>query len=84
MSGELAWQPVCIATKEGARVVEVSQRGYGAALLCGIQGRYVIRGDADGSYDFSRLAPFIERLRSGADVVMANRFKGGIASICSA
>jgi glycosyltransferase involved in cell wall biosynthesis len=71
-----------IAEKEGARIVEVAQRGYGAALLGGIQvarGQYVIIGDADGSYDFSTLAPFIECLRSGADVVMGNRFKGGIA-----
>jgi glycosyltransferase involved in cell wall biosynthesis len=71
-----------IAEREGARVVEVVQRGYGAALLGGIQaarGRYVIMGDADGSYDFSALMLFIERLRNGADVVMGNRFKGGIA-----
>jgi len=71
-----------IAEREGARVVEVVQRGYGAALLGGIQaarGRYVIMGDADGSYDFSALTLFMDRLRNGADVVMGNRFKGGIA-----
>jgi glycosyltransferase involved in cell wall biosynthesis len=71
-----------IAEKQGARVVLVADRGYGAALIGGIQvarGRYVIMGDADDSYDFSALAPFIERLRAGADVVMGNRFKGGIA-----
>jgi len=71
-----------IAEREGARVVEVAQRGYGAALLGGIQaarGRYVIMGDADGSYDFSALTLFMDRLRDGADVVMGNRFKGGIA-----
>ena len=71
-----------IAVAEGARVFPVSERGYGAALLGGIQaakGRYVIIGDADDSYDFSALMPFVERLRQGADLVMGNRFKGGIA-----
>jgi glycosyltransferase involved in cell wall biosynthesis len=71
-----------IAAKEGARVVPIVERGYGAALLGGIQaarGRYVIMGDADDSYDFGALAQFIERLRDGADIVMGNRFKGGIA-----
>lgn len=71
-----------IAEREGARVVPVERRGYGAALIGGInaaQGRFVIMGDADDSYDFSNLMPFVERLRDGADVVMGNRFKGGIA-----
>ena len=71
-----------IAEKLGARVVPVAGRGYGAALIGGIQaasGRYVIMGDADDSYDFSALLPFVERLRDGADLVMGNRFKGGIA-----
>ena len=71
-----------IGEREGARVALVAERGYGAALLGGIKsacGRYVIMGDADGSYDFSALAPFVERLRDGADLVMGNRFKGGIA-----
>src|ERR1700722_11930890 len=71
-----------IAEKFGARVVPVADRGYGAALIGGIQaatGHYVIMGDADDSYDFSALMPFIERLRNGADLVMGNRFKGGIA-----
>jgi len=71
-----------IAEKRGARVVPVTDLGYGAALTEGIQaasGRYVIMGDADDSYDFSALMPFIERLRDGADLVMGNRFKGGIA-----
>src|SRR5690606_38964757 len=65
----------------GARVVPVPQRGYGAALAGGIQaarGRYIIMGDADDSYDFSRLDAFVEQLRDGADLVMGNRFKGGI------
>ena len=71
-----------IAATEGARMVPVAQRGYGAALLGGIEaarGRYVIMGDADQSYDFSALLPFVEKLREGYDLVMGNRFKGGIA-----
>lgn len=65
----------------GARVVDVPVRGYGAALIAGInaaQGRYVIMGDADDSYDFLALYPYVERLRAGADLVMGNRFQGGI------
>lgn len=71
-----------IATAAGARVVPVPERGYGAALSAGIEaarGRYVIMGDADDSYDFSRLDAFVEQLRQGADLVMGNRFAGGIA-----
>jgi glycosyltransferase involved in cell wall biosynthesis len=71
-----------LATGVGARVVAVAERGYGAALLGGIaeaRGRYVIMGDADDSYDFAKLDLFVERLRAGADIVMGNRFKGGIA-----
>ena len=71
-----------IATKHGARVVDVAARGYGAALLGGIsaaRGRYVVMGDCDDSYDFANLQPFVDRLRDGADLVMGNRFKGGIA-----
>ncbi|UYN99480.1 MAG: glycosyltransferase family 2 protein [Devosia sp.] len=71
-----------IARAEGARVVQASQRGYGAALATGIsaaRGRFVIMGDADDSYDFSRLDAFVDALRAGADLVMGNRFKGGIA-----
>jgi glycosyltransferase involved in cell wall biosynthesis len=70
-----------IASELGARVVHVSQRGYGAALAGGIEaarGRYVIMGDADDSYDFSNLMPFVEKLREGYDLVMGNRFRGGI------
>lgn len=70
-----------IARQEGARVIPVPRRGYGAALLGGIEaarGRYVIMGDSDDSYDFSALQPFVDRLRTGADIVMGNRFKGGI------
>jgi hypothetical protein len=71
-----------IGQQLGARIVAVDQRGYGAALLGGIaaaRGRYIIMGDADDSYDFSALDPFVERLRQGHDLVMGNRFKGGIA-----
>lgn len=71
-----------IAKRLGARVSPASRRGYGAALLNGIdaaRGEYIIMGDADDSYDFTALDPFVERLRAGADLVMGNRFKGGIA-----
>ena len=70
-----------LATDAGARVVPVRDRGYGTALMGGIRaarGKYVIMGDADDSYDFTSLMPFIEELRKGADLVMGNRFKGGI------
>jgi glycosyltransferase involved in cell wall biosynthesis len=70
-----------LAEAAGARVVHVDERGYGAALRAGIEaarGRYVIMGDADDSYDFSRLEGFVERLRAGDRLVMGNRFKGGI------
>ena len=71
-----------IATELGARVVAIPARGYGAALLGGIQaarGRYVIMGDSDDSYDFSRLDGFVDKLRDGWQLVMGNRFQGGIA-----
>ncbi len=71
-----------IAAAEGARLVPVATRGYGAALIGGIaaaHGRYVIMGDADDSYDFSRPLAFLEKLRAGADLVIGNRFRGGIA-----
>jgi len=71
-----------IAEQLGARVVSVERKGYGAALLGGIaaaRGRYVIMGDADESYDFGNLMPFVEQLRAGHDLVMGNRFRGGIA-----
>jgi hypothetical protein len=71
-----------IARRAGARVVEAPRRGYGAALIAGIgaaHGRYVIMADADDSYDLSNLEPFIAKLRAGHDVVMGNRFRGGIA-----
>lgn len=70
-----------LATKAGARVVPIAAKGYGNALRGGIaaaRGRYILMGDADGSYDFSHLPRFVERLRAGADLVMGNRFRGGI------
>ena len=70
-----------LATAAGARVVAADRRGYGAALQAGIaaaRGRFIIMGDADDSYDFTALEPFIERLRAGDDLVMGNRFMGGI------
>jgi glycosyltransferase involved in cell wall biosynthesis len=70
-----------IAAAEGATIVPVESRGYGAALLGGIRaakGRFVVMGDADDSYDFSSLGPFLEKLRAGADLVMGNRFRGKI------
>jgi glycosyltransferase involved in cell wall biosynthesis len=70
-----------LATNAGARVVPVAEKGYGNALMGGIiaaRGEYVIMGDADDSYDFTSLMPFLEELRKGADLVMGNRFKGGI------
>ncbi|HIG64444.1 MAG TPA: glycosyltransferase family 2 protein [Methyloprofundus sp.] len=71
-----------VAESLGARVVHVPIRGYGAALQRGIEeakGEYVIMGDSDDSYDFSDLMPYVEQLRAGYDLVMGNRFKGGIA-----
>lgn len=65
----------------GARVVAIPEKGYGAALLGGIEaagGRFIIMGDADDSYDFTALDPFVEQLRAGFELVMGNRFKGGI------
>ncbi len=70
-----------IARRCGARVVDVPQRGYGAALIGGTNaalGTYTIMGDADDSYDFTALMPFVERLRDGADLVMGDRCAGGI------
>ncbi|TMK26811.1 MAG: glycosyltransferase family 2 protein [Actinobacteria bacterium] len=70
-----------IATLAGARVVAVERRGYGSALRGGIEaaeGEYVVMGDADDTYDFSRIAGFISALDAGNDLVMGNRFAGGI------
>ena len=71
-----------VARRSGARVICEPERGYGAALLAGIEnarGRYVIMADADDSYDLANLGPFVGALREGNDVVMGNRFRGGIA-----
>jgi glycosyltransferase involved in cell wall biosynthesis len=70
-----------IARRLGARVVNAPTRGYGAALQYGTLaagGKYVVMGDADQSYDFGELLPFLEQLRAGADLVVGNRFRGGI------
>jgi glycosyltransferase involved in cell wall biosynthesis len=70
-----------IAASLGARVIPVPARGYGAALYGAIsaaEGRYCIMGDADDSYDFEKLDAFVDKLREGYDLVMGNRFKGGI------
>jgi glycosyltransferase involved in cell wall biosynthesis len=70
-----------IAIAAGARVVLVEDKGYGNALMGGIEaarGKFIIMGDADDSYDFTNLMPFLEKLREGYDLVMGNRFLGGI------
>ena len=70
-----------IAESSGSRVVAIPVRGYGSALLGGIRaarGRYVIMADSDDSYDFSDLDPFVAKLREGCQLVMGNRFRGGI------
>jgi len=70
-----------LAEQAGARVIAVARRGYGTALGAGIaaaRGRYIVMGDADDSYDFSRLDAFVEKLREGFPLVIGNRFRGGI------
>ena len=70
-----------IAKNAGARVIHTPIKGYGSALINGInnaKGKYVIMGDSDDSYDFSDLTGFVMKLREGYDLVMGNRFKGGI------
>jgi glycosyltransferase involved in cell wall biosynthesis len=71
-----------IASAAGARVVSVAEKGYGSALAGGIaaaQGEFVLMADADDSYDFSHIPRFLARLREGGELVMGNRFQGGIA-----
>ncbi|MGH6877875.1 MAG: glycosyltransferase family 2 protein, partial [Rhizomicrobium sp.] len=71
-----------LARKLGARVIDVSTKGYGAALIGGCDGafgRYLLMGDADGSYDFLDGVAMIGRLIDGADLCMGSRFQGGIA-----
>ena len=70
-----------IAASRGARVVPITDRGYGSALLGGIaaaRGRFVVMADADLSYDFAEAGAYLERLRAGDDLVMGNRFRGRI------
>src|SRR5258705_6155961 len=70
-----------IAEEHGARVIRVAEQGYGAALRAGIansHGPYIIMGDADDSYDFTEVPRFVEKLREGNEIVLGNRFSGGI------
>lgn len=70
-----------IGRQMGARVVYIPEKGYGSALRGGItaaRGQYIIMGDADDSYDFTNLSPFLDKLRVGYELVMGNRFRGGI------
>jgi len=70
-----------LAEAHGARVIGVAERGYGAALKAGIaasQGTFIVMGDADDSYDFGEVPQFVKKLRQGYDLVMGNRFGGGI------
>lgn len=72
---------VQLARSLGVRVVNIPQRGYGQVLRGGFtaaKGEWVIMGDADGSYDFSQLKPFLEKLAAGYDLVLGNRFRGGV------
>lgn len=74
---------VNVAKANGAKVIFIKEKGYGNALLGAIkaaQGKYIIMGDSDDSYDFENLSPFIEKLDNGYDLVIGNRFKGGIES----
>lgn len=71
-----------VARANGARVVDIAERGYGSALSGGIRearGEFIVMGDSDDSYDFERLELFVEKLREGYELVMGNRFRGGIA-----
>ena len=77
---------IAIAERSGARVVRVTEKGYGSALRGGIEsarGKWVIMGDADDSYDFSRIGPFVEKLRDGFDLVMGCRMPRGGGTIMS-
>jgi len=70
-----------IAERLGAKVVHVKAKGYGSALMGGIAaaaGKYIVMGDADDSYEFGHIPRFLEQLRNGTDLVMGNRFRGGI------
>lgn len=70
-----------IALEMGARVVHVAERGYGSAIMGGVRaanGRFIVMGDSDGSYDFANLSPFVQKLGEGYALVMGDRFAGGI------
>ena len=70
-----------LARELGARVVYEKEKGYGSALMKGIseaKGKYIIMGDSDDSYDFLSIKPFLDKLRRGNDLVMGNRFAGGL------
>ena len=70
-----------IATRMGAAVIDVEEKGYGSALDAGIRAanaNYVVMADSDGSYNFTHVPRFLEKLQEGADLVMGNRFEGGI------
>ena len=72
---------VKVAKENGARVVICKDRGYGNALIYGTKkarGKYCIMGDCDGSYDFSNLDAFLEKVQNGYDLVVGNRFAGGL------
>lgn len=74
---------VSIAEEHGARVIHVKEKGYGAALIAGInsaKGKYIVMADADCSYDWLKIPTFYQKLEEGYDLVMGNRFQGGIAS----
>jgi glycosyltransferase involved in cell wall biosynthesis len=73
-----------IAERMGARVVKVSEKGYGNALRGGIaaaQGKWIVMGDADDSYDFTRIGGFVEKLRAGNGLVMGCRLPNGGGTI---
>ena len=75
-------QSAQIAKAKGARVIDIEEKGYGNALRGGFKaarGKYIIMADSDDSYDLRNLMPFVEKLREGYDLVVGNRFKGGIA-----
>ena len=70
-----------LARQAGARLIDIEAKGYGSALRGGIaaaRGRFIIMADSDNSYDFGDIPTFVEKLRAGADLVMGNRFLGGI------
>ena len=74
-------QSVAVANDNGARVVLATRKGYGNAIICGMraaQGKFLVMGDADGSYDFNDIPKFISALREGADFVIGSRIKGTI------